>query len=266
VEINGAELNYELRGEGPAVVLLHEGVCDLRMWDELVESLAPEFTVLRYDMRGYGESTLPPGPFSQARDLLGLLDHVAIDRAALVGVSYGARVALDTAFSAPERITCLVLAAPALRGHEWSDVVREFGDEEERLLDAGEIEAATELNVRLWVDGPNRKADAVAEEVRERVREMQRRAFEIQVEAYSTDPAPGPEDPLTVRLDEIQAPALVLVGGADAPDFPQIAEKLEAELPSVRKVVLEDTAHTIPLERPGEFTELTLAFLRERAG
>ena len=127
MEINGAELNYELRGEGPAVVLLHEGVCDLRMWDELVESLAPEFTVLRYDMRGYGESTLPPGPFSQTRDLLGLLDHVAIDRAALVGVSYGGRVALDTAFSVPERITCLVLAAPALRGHEWSDVVREFG-------------------------------------------------------------------------------------------------------------------------------------------
>lgn len=265
-EINGAELNYELVGDGPAVVLIHEGVCDLRMWDELVEPLAREFTVLRYDMRGYGESTLPPGPFSQARDLLSLLDHLGIERAALVGVSYGGRVALDAAFSAPERITCLVLAAPALRDHEWSDVVRVFGDEEDRLLDAGEIDAATELNLRLWVNGPNREAEAVAKEVRERVREMQRRAFEIQVEAYSAEPTPGPEDPLAVRLAEIEASTLVIVGDADAPDFPQIAEKLEAELPSVKKVVLEDTAHTIPLERPDEFRELTLSFLRERAG
>ena len=143
-------------------------------------------------MRGYGDSTLPPGPFSQSGDLLALLDHVGIERAALVGVSYGGRVALDTAFVAPERVTALVLAAPALRDHEWSQTVREFGDEEERLLDAGDIDAATDLNVRLWVDGPNRGPDAVREEVRERVREMQRRAFEIQVAAYESTPPPGP--------------------------------------------------------------------------
>ena len=144
--------------------------------------------------------------------------------------------------------------------------MREFGDEEERLLDAGDIDAATDLNVRLWVDGPNRGPDPVRQEVRERVREMQRRAFEIQVAAYESTPPPGPEDPLDVRLGELTAPTLVIVGDADVPDFPQIAEKLEAELPNARKVVLRDTAHTIPLERPEEFRELTLAFLRERAG
>ena len=117
-EINGAQLNYELAGEGPAVVLVHEGVCDMRMWDELFGVLADEFTVLRYDLRGYGESTLPPGPFSQNGDLLALLDHVGIERAVLVGVSYGGRVALDTAFVAPERISGLVLAASGLSDFE----------------------------------------------------------------------------------------------------------------------------------------------------
>jgi 3-oxoadipate enol-lactonase len=263
-EINGAELNYELAGEGPAVALLHEGVCDLRMWDELVEALAPEFTVLRHDMRGYGESTLPPGPFSQTGDLLVLLDHVEIERAALVGVSYGGRVALDTAFLAPDRVSCLVLAAPGLRDHEWSSVVREFGDEEERLLDS-DLAGATDLNVRLWVDGPNRGPDPEREAIRERVRTMQRRAFEIQIGAYESTPAPGPEDPVNLRLDEVRAPALVVVGEADVPDFLEIAERLEAELPNARKVVLPDTAHTIPLERPDEFRELTLGFLREHA-
>jgi pimeloyl-ACP methyl ester carboxylesterase len=264
-EINGAELNYELAGDGPPVVLVHEGVCDLRMWDELVEALAPEFTVLRYDLRGYGDSTLPPGPFSQSGDLLALLDHVGIERAALVGVSYGGRVALDTAFVAPDRITGLVLAAPALHDHEWSQAVREFGNEEERLLDAGDIEAATELNVRLWVDGPKRGPDAERESVRERVREMQRRAFEVQVAAYSAEPAPGPEDPVNVRLAHIRAPTLVIVGDADVPDFLEIADKLGTELPSSRTIVLENTAHTIPLERPDEFRDLTLDFLRESA-
>jgi 3-oxoadipate enol-lactonase len=263
-EINGAELNYELTGDGPAVTLVHEGVCDLRMWDELVEALAPEFTVLRYDMRGYGESTLPPGPFSQNGDLLALLDHVGIERAALVGVSYGGRVALDTAFVAPERVTGLVLAAAGLRDHEWSSLVRDFGEEEERLIDT-DLAAATDLNVRLWVDGPNREPDPVREAVRERVRTMQRRAFEIQVAAYEAQPAPGPEDPVHVRLDAIETPTLVVVGEADVPDFLEIADQLEAELPDARKVVLADTAHTIPLERPDEFRDLTLAFLREHA-
>jgi 3-oxoadipate enol-lactonase len=265
-EINGAELNYELTGDGPAVALVHEGVCDMRMWDELVALLAPEFTVLRYDMRGYGESTLPPGPFSQSRDLLALLDHVGIERAALVGVSYGGRVALDTAWVAPERVTALVLAAPGLRDQQSSQLLREFGEEEERLLDAGDVDAATELNVRLWVDGPNRGPDAVAQDVRERVRQMQRRAFDVQIPAYEATPPPGPEDPLDMRLGEIAAPTLVVVGEQDVPDFREIAERLERELPDVRKVVLEDTAHTIPLERPEAFGDLTLAFLRERAG
>lgn len=263
-EINGAELNYEVTGEGPAVALLHEGVCDLRMWDELVEVLAREFTVLRHDMRGYGGSTIPPGPFSQTGDLLALLDLVGIERAALVGVSYGGRVALDTAFSAPERVTGLVLAAPGLRDHEWSKTVRQFGDEEERLLDAGDLAAATDLNVRLWVDGPSRGPDPERESVRERVREMQQLAFEVQVPAYESEPAPGPEDPVNVCLGEIRAPTVVVVGDADVPDFLEIADQLASELPNVRKVVLPDTAHTIPLERPDEFGELTLEFLRER--
>jgi 3-oxoadipate enol-lactonase len=264
-EINGAELNYELSGSGPAVVLIHEGVCDLRMWDELVETLAPEFTVLRYDIRGFGDSTLPPGPFSLHRDLLALLNHLGIEEAALVGVSYGGRVALDAAFVAPDRVTALVLAAPGLRDQESSQLVGEFGAEEERLLDADDVDGATELNVRLWVDGPNRGADAVAEDVRSRVRQMQRRAFDVQIAAYEATPPPGPEDPLDVRLGEIAAPALVIVGDKDVPDFLEIAERLEKELPDSRTVVLEDTAHTIPLERPDEFANLTLAFLREHA-
>jgi pimeloyl-ACP methyl ester carboxylesterase len=143
--------------------------------------------------------------------------------------------------------------------------VREFGDEEERLLDAGDLDGATDLNVRLWVDGPDRGPDPVREQVRERVRDMQRRAFETQLAAYESTPPPGPEEPVDVSLGEVATPTLVIVGDADVPDFLEIADKLEHELPDVRKLVLADTAHTIPLERPDEFGKPTLEFLREHA-
>ena len=233
--------------KGRSVALVHEGVCDMRMWDELVGPLAREFTVLRYDLRGYGDSTLPPGPFSQSSDLLGLLDHVGIERAALVGVSYGGRVALDTAFVSPERVTALVLAAPGLRDHEWSASVREFGEEEERLLDSGDVDGATELNVRLWVDGPNRGAGRGSGRASATVSaRCSGGRSTMQLAAYEADPPPGSEDPVALRLGEIAAPTLVIVGDADVPDFLEIADELEAGLPDARKVVLADQLTRCP--------------------
>ncbi len=265
-EINGAKLNYELSGDGPAVVLVHSTVCDMRMWDEHVEPLAREFRVLRYDLRGYGGSTLPPGPFSHGRDLLALLDVVGIARAAFVGASGGGRVALDAAALGPDRVTALALVDCALRDHEWSAAVRTLWEEEERLLDEGDIDAATELNVRLWVDGLGRGPDAVDDAVRERVRGMQRQAFALQAAAHADGQQPGPEEAVELRLSEIEAPALILVGGRDVPDFLEIAEHLRAELPNARRVTIEGVAHFPSLERPDEFRAIALEFLREHAG
>ena len=71
---------------------------------------------------------------------------------------------------------------------------------------------------------------------------------------------------MNLRLGDIRAPTLVVVGDADVPDFVEIGARLEAELAEARVVVLGDTAHTIPLERPDEFRALALGFLREHAG
>ncbi|MEX2645553.1 MAG: alpha/beta fold hydrolase [Gaiellaceae bacterium] len=253
-------LYREVAGEGPAVALLHSTVCDSRMWDAEFAALTERYRVLRYDFRGFGCSPLPPEPWSSVDDLRGLLDEAGMERVALVGLSGGAATALDFALAEPERVRGLVLAAPAIGGLDWSEEVQRFGAEEDALLDAGDLDAAVELNLRMWVDGPRRDPEAVDPGVRARVGEMQRRAFEVQLASE-----PGEHrrlrPPAVERLEEVAAPTLVLVGDADVPDVLRNAELLESRVPGARKVVVPGVAHMVNLERPGDFLRLVRGFL-----
>jgi 3-oxoadipate enol-lactonase len=253
-------IHYELAGDGPAVVLLHSSVADSRMWDSLVEALAPSHRVVRYDRRGFGRSPLPGGPYSDLVDLVELLEGLGIDRAAVVASSAGGGLAVDFALADPERVQRLVLAAPALGGWDWSDEVRAFGAAEEEALDAGDVETATELNLRTWVDPGQASPQA-----RDLVRDMQRTAFEIQLAAYEEspppDPQPAPGEPAFERLEELFTPTLVAVGDRDVADFRAIADCIAVRAREARLVVFAGAAHLIPLERPDDFNRLVLDFI-----
>src|SRR5512133_3522604 len=110
----------EVAGEGPAVALVHEGICDSRMWDREWEEWSPSFRLLRLDLRGFGRSPLEAGQFAHARDVIAALEDHDLAPAVLVGVSLGGRVALEVALARPELVRALVLVAPGLPGHEWS--------------------------------------------------------------------------------------------------------------------------------------------------
>jgi 3-oxoadipate enol-lactonase len=262
--LNGTEIAYETAGEGPPVVLLHAAVGDRRLWDGQVPALAERHLVVRYDLRGFGDSPLPGGPFSNVDDLAALLDHLGIERAALVGNSFGGKVALEFALERPERTPALVLISPALEGHERSAELEAFDEAEESLLEAGEVDEAVELNLRTWLDGPGRDAAPVSPEARELVASGQRRAFETMLAAYERTPPPGPvrwaDPPAATRLAEIAAPTLVVACAHDVADFRAIAERLGREIPGARTVVF-DTAHLPGLERPEELNRLLLDFL-----
>ena len=250
------------------MVLVHAGVGDRRLWDAQVEPFAEAHRVVRLDLRGFGESALPGGPFSHVDDVRALLDHLEIERAALVGNSFGGRVALDFALIHPERTTALVLVGSALTGYEASAAMDAFDEEEEAFLDDGKLDEAVELNLRTWLDGPERESAPVSPELRARVAEMQRSSLETLVRAYEGSPEPGPiawaDPPAATRLAEVPAPTLVVVGKLDQPDFRAISERLGAEIPGAETAAL-DTAHLPALERPEEFNRLVLGFLA-RAG
>jgi pimeloyl-ACP methyl ester carboxylesterase len=257
------DLHYELAGQGPPVVLLHEGIADSRMWEPQWRTFPPQYRVARYDMRGFGESPAPSGSFSHARDLVELLDGLALGPAALVGVSMGGAVALDVTIDRPELVSALVLVGSGLRGHEFSPESEAGWAEEETALERGDLDAAVEVNLRMWVDGPHRSPEDVDRDVRRRVGEMQRRAFELW---QSGDPEATlePLDPgWQARLGEIRVPTLIVVGELDRPEMHEIADRLEAAIPNTRRALIEGTAHVPSMERPTEFDELVLGFLAE---
>jgi 3-oxoadipate enol-lactonase len=256
-------LYAEVAGEGPAVVLVHEGICDSRMWDTQWETYTRSHRMLRLDLRGFGRSPLEPGRFSNARDLIEALEQHGFERAALVGVSLGGRVALEVAVARPELVSALVLVAPGLPGHDWSSEIKAAWDEEEAALEAGDVDEAVEVNLRTWVDGPRRRPEDVDATVRRRVGEMQRRAFELQLPVAEEAEEELLVSDLAERLGEIRVPTLVVVGEEDTPDMQVIADRLVREIPAARRATIANAAHVPTMERPQEFDELVLPFLKE---
>lgn len=265
--INGAEIFWESAGEGPAVVFIHAGVADSRMWDDLLGRLSLHYRCIRYDLRGFGRSSYPPGPFSHIADLEGVLEIAGVESAILIGASLGGGLAIDFTLAHPDRVSRLVLVASALGGHDWSEEVRRFGREEDAALDAGDVDAAVELNLRMWVDGPRRDPTAVSADARASVAAMQRNAFEKQIVAYAQTDPPTVIDDLqpaaAERLADVEIPALVVVGDEDVSDILEIAARLSQEIPRARKVVIPGTAHMLGLEKPDEFADHLVGFLKE---
>jgi pimeloyl-ACP methyl ester carboxylesterase len=251
-------------GTDVPVLLLHAGIADRRMWDGIAPALAGSREVLRVDLRGFGESDRPWSPRgSHAGDVVEVLHELGIERAHIVGVSFGAGVAAEVTLVAPSMVASLLLVAPG--GSLIAEATPEleaFWAEEEAALERGDLDAAAEANVRWWVVGPRRAADAVAPEIRRAVATMQRRAFEITADWGDDD-----EDELTPgaleRLDEIGVPVLVLTGDLDLDAILLAADRLEHGLVHVRRERWSDTAHLPPLEHPDPFVELTQAWLAE---
>jgi 3-oxoadipate enol-lactonase len=238
---------------------VHAAVGDRGLWDAQFDVFAERFRVVRYDLRGFGDSPLPGGPFSYVADLSALLDHLGIERAALVGNSLGGRVALDLALAQPERVSALVLVAGALGGRAPSPELEALDAEEDALLEAGRIDDAVELNLRTWL------SDGLEPALRTRVAAMARRAFTTLLAAHEREPAPGPvawlDPPAAVRLPDIGAPTLVVVGSEDVADFLAIADRLAAEIPGARQAVVAGAGHLPGLEQPNEFNRVVLEFL-----
>ena len=149
-------------------ILLHAGIADSRMYRQQVQTLAPARAL---DLPGFGSTPLEPGSLD---DRAFVRDALPDEPVTLIGTSLGGRIALELALEAPDRVAALVLVGPGLPDHAWSAEVRAFGAEEEEALERGDLDAAVEANVRLWL------ADDVDPEVRALVAEMQRNAFVLQ--------------------------------------------------------------------------------------
>jgi pimeloyl-ACP methyl ester carboxylesterase len=256
--VNGVDIAYDDEGRGTPVVLLHAGIADRSMWEDAAPMLAERFRVVRPDLRGYGDTCLPDGPFVYAADVAGLLDELGIERTHVVGVSMGGHVALDLALAHPERVDRLVLVGSGIDGWEHDATLTAAWAEEEEAWARGDLDDVAWINVRTWLDGPTRSEDAVPQALRRRVYEMQRAALDHEnPNATGSWLTPSRRQ----RLGDVASPTLVLVGALDQRDFRRIGRLLADEIPGARFEELAGVAHLPPLERPEAFARTAIGFL-----
>jgi pimeloyl-ACP methyl ester carboxylesterase len=260
--VEGGTLHYEVAGEGPGVVLIHPGLWDSRTWDATFPAFAKRHRVLRYDMRGYGRSDRPVGPFSHVEDLRDVMEAAGIDRASIVGNSVGGAVAIEFVLEHPEMATALVAIAPGLDGF-----IATFGEPDfdwdtaegpiETAVEGGDLDGAVELEMELWA--PLGTTDPIGARIRQIALEN---AHELQIDwslAARLDPRPA------ARLGEISVPTLVLIGGDDVPGSMEFVDAIVSGVAGATKVVIEGADHVVNMRRPAEFDRVVLGFLDRTA-
>ena len=253
---------YDVQGVGPAVVLLHAGLTDSRLWEPQLRSFTESHSVLRVDLPGFGNSPLETNPVSFRGAVRDAMDAAGIDRAAVVGVSLGGNTALELTLDSPERVSALVLVGAGLHDHEWSEEVTSFFADEEAALECGDLDAAVDANLRMWLSGPHRGLDDMDPAMRELVGEMQRQAFRQQ-KGHDDFRMLRLEPSESERLGEVNVPTLVLTGDEDVADIHRIADRLAAGIPGAERATMAAAAHLPSLERPDEFDRIVLAFLAQ---
>jgi len=259
VAVEGGALYYERAGSGPAVVLLHGGNLDGRMWDDQFALLRRKYRVIRYDAKGFGRSTPADHPFAAHDDLAGLLRGLGVERASLVGLSLGGRIAIDFALANPGMVSCLVLAAPRISGGTWA---AEADTSWLIRARAAVARGDTQGVATAWLGSPYIRTALEDSTLAPRLRQMVAdnapywaglvRHKDLEREA--SPPAAG-------RLGELRMPILLLVGGRDTPFIHDVAKAITATAPSVRRVDLPGVGHMINLEAWERFNAELTGFL-----
>jgi 3-oxoadipate enol-lactonase len=251
-------LYYESRGTGPAVVLLHGGNLDRRLWDPQFELLAKEgYHAVRYDIRPYGRSSPATEPYSDVADLRQLLDSLGLDSVTLVGLSLGGQIATDFALEHPDRVDRLVLAGPGMSGYRFHDSGRAA-----RFHAAYERGGVPEV-VEEWLRDPYMSPAMERQELAPALRAIaleNARAWRLGSRFHESSEL---DPPAVGRLEEIRAPTLILVGERDVEDIHAIAQLLRDGIPHAHFAPIAGAGHLVNLEAPDAFNDALLRFLAE---
>ena len=256
--LQDVSLHYELSGPAaaPVLVLSNSLGADFGLWDAQTSTLSQHFRVLRYDTRGHGGSSAPPGPYTLGtlgRDVLRLLDLLQIGTASVCGISLGGLTALWLAIHAPERIRSIVAANTAARIGTHDGWQQRIGQVLEQGI--GSLVAAT---LPRWFTAAFLRSHA------ERIATVVGMFAGTSAEGYAACCAAIGDADLTAQIASIRLPVLVIAGLHDPVTPPSDAHLLEATIPGARLVAL-NAAHLSNVEAAVDFNREVLAFLRPPA-
>jgi 3-oxoadipate enol-lactonase len=263
--INGAQLYYEIAGQGQPVVMIHAGVADCRQWNNEFVHFAGRSRVLRYDLRGYGSSQPVEGEYTNLADLTALLDHLHLDAPlVLIGCSMGGGLAMDFALANPARVRALVMVASGPSGLELDVPSPPVLEEAEQAYLAGDLDRACELEVQGWFIGTGRTREDVDPAMVQLAFDMNRTALAHDASGLGKRRADA-SVPAAGRLGELTIPVLVILGEYDVPYMHAAAGYMLEHIPTAQQVLIPDAAHLPNMDQPAEFQKIVEAFLDQHA-
>jgi len=258
VTIHDITLHYKREGlaEGVPLVFIHSLGCDLRIWDGVVPPLAPYVGVIRYDKRGHGLSDVSPAPYAMrdlAADIEGLLNHLNIESAILVGLSVGGLTAMQFALNYPHRLKALILCDTAAKigtAESWGERIH--------AIRARGMKRMARIILPRWF------APDFAERYPALYRGFYTMLTRMPVDGYLAACAALAAADLRGEVSMISVPALVLCGALDTASPPDMVRGLADALPEAHFELIEGAGHTIPVEQPEATAAAILRFLKEQ--
>jgi len=256
IDVGSSKLYYETMGKGYPLVLLHDGLVHRQVWDEQFSFFAGQYTVIRYDRRGYGRSERPWEDYSNVEDLQTLLRFLDVERTCLMGVSSGGMIAIDFTLAHPDMVEALVLVGTAVSGFQVSEHMRQRGQAAAKpLIENDDVEQTIEN----WVNDPYLVAPANTT-ARQRLREfLTSNPHNLYDPHWHTVEEPG--EPAIGRLSELHVPTLLIIGEADIADNHAVSGALQVGIRDSKRVVLPNAGHLANLEQAQVFNQLVSEFL-----
>lgn len=258
-DVNGAKIYYEVAGEGQPFVMVHAGIANKSQWDDQFDFFAQNYKVVRYDMRGYGQSAPVAAEYQRYEDLRGVMDFLKIDHAILMGCSMGGGACMNFALEYPERADALIMVGSGPGGFSYDDWSPSPLDEEmDAAFEKGDMNAVNEVAMKIFVDGTGRTPDQVDTALRKKV-------YDMNAIALRNEKSMGKDVPLAEsaakRIAELKLPVLIVVGDRDEEYIMRAAQFMMENIPTARKVVMQGTAHLPNMEFPNEFNAHVKGFL-----
>lgn len=259
--INGISMRYDVQGaaEAPAVVLHHPLATDLTFWDELTAALLPRYRVVRFDARGHGRSEAPTGRYqfeTLAADVVSLMDHVGVAKAAYIGLSMGGMVAHYLGLLHPQRFNSLVIVSSTSR------VAPEF-----RSLWVDRVKVAREKGMASQVEPAMARwvAEATKRDKPELVKRFANMIESTPLEGYAGWCGAIELLDVTDKLGAIKLPVRVIVGDLDPATPIAASEVIHKAIPGSDLVILTGVSHMLSSEDPAAFHGVVLPFLAQHA-
>ena len=265
-KVNGIEVEYSITGSpergavrpGKWLVLIHGVGKDLSMWDSILPALSQRYRVLTYDLRGWGKSDKPPGPYSfqlWADDLYALLQALGIKRTALMGWSLGGYIIQQFMGQHADVVDAIVLAdTTSYRPPEEGERQRQRAEQLEREGAKGMEEVAASQPERWWSEDFRKRNPEVVAKARESLRAMDHMAFAATSRSIS-------QIDFVDTVKRITSPTLILVGSHDQGTPVSAAEKIKALIPGSQMHVIQGAQHDTISEQPERIASLVLEFL-----